>query len=70
VPELPEVETIARGLANAVVGKTIVDAQVSMAKIAVAPPGISFIETLQGERIDAVAAVGSISLSSSAQAGD
>jgi formamidopyrimidine-DNA glycosylase len=54
VPELPEVETIARGLANAVVGKTIVDAQVSMAKIAVAPPGVSFIETLRGERIDGV----------------
>jgi len=54
VPELPEVETIARGLANAVVGKTIVDAQVSMAKIAVAPPGVSFHETLRGERIEAV----------------
>jgi formamidopyrimidine-DNA glycosylase len=54
VPELPEVETIARGLANAVVGKTIADAVVSMAKIAVAPPGVSFIETLRGERIEAV----------------
>ena len=54
MPELPEVETIARGLANAVVGKTIVDAQVSMAKIAVAPPGVSFHETLRGERIEAV----------------
>ena len=54
MPELPEVETIARGLANAVVGKTIADAVVSMAKIAVAPPGVSFIETLRGERIEAV----------------
>ena len=54
MPELPEVETIARGLANAVVGKTIVSAEVSMAKIAVAPPGVSFVETLRGERIDAV----------------
>ena len=54
MPELPEVETIARGLANAVVGKTISDAAVSMAKIAVAPPGVSFVETLRGERIEAV----------------
>ncbi len=54
MPELPEVETIARGLANAVVGKTIADATVSMAKIAVAPPGVSFVETLRGERIEAV----------------
>ena len=54
MPELPEVETIARGLANAVVGKTIAEATVSMAKIAVAPPGVSFTETVRGERIDAV----------------
>jgi formamidopyrimidine-DNA glycosylase len=54
VPELPEVETIARGLANAVVGKTIAAADVFMAKIAVAPPGVSFSEALCGERIDAV----------------
>ncbi len=54
MPELPEVETIARGLANAVVGKTIADATVSMAKIAVAPSGVSFVETLLGERIEAV----------------
>ncbi len=54
MPELPEVETIARGLANAVVGKTIASVEVSMAKIAVAPPGVSFIETLRGERIEAV----------------
>jgi formamidopyrimidine-DNA glycosylase len=51
VPELPEVETIARGLANAVVGKTIASVEVSMTKIAVAPPGVSFSETLRGERI-------------------
>jgi formamidopyrimidine-DNA glycosylase len=54
VPELPEVETIARGLANAVVGKTIASVAVSMAKIAVAPPGVAFAETLRGERIEAV----------------
>ncbi len=54
MPELPEVETIARGLANAVVGKTIADGEVTMAKIAVAPAGVSFIEALRGERITAV----------------
>jgi formamidopyrimidine-DNA glycosylase len=51
VPELPEVETIARGLANAVIGKTIASVEVGMAKIAVAPAGVSFIEMLAGERI-------------------
>jgi formamidopyrimidine-DNA glycosylase len=54
VPELPEVETIARGLANAVVGKTIGVVEVTMAKIAVAPPDVAFTETLRGERIEAV----------------
>jgi formamidopyrimidine-DNA glycosylase len=54
VPELPEVETIARGLANAVTGKTIARVRVSMAKIAVPPPGISFARALHGERIDGV----------------
>ena len=38
MPELPEVETSARGLANAIVGKTI-SVAVSVAKIAVAPAG-------------------------------
>ncbi len=54
MPELPEVETIARGLANAVVGKTIASAAVSMAKIAVAPPGRSFPVDLPGDTIAAV----------------
>lgn len=54
MPELPEVETIARGLANAVVGKTIAAVAVSMAKIVVAPPGLVFERALPGERIDAV----------------
>lgn len=51
MPELPEVETIARGLANAVAGKTIAAVTVSMAKIAVAPPGRSFAADLPGETI-------------------
>ncbi|MFN2459627.1 MAG: bifunctional DNA-formamidopyrimidine glycosylase/DNA-(apurinic or apyrimidinic site) lyase [Candidatus Velthaea sp.] len=55
VPELPEVETIAQGLANAIAGKAIASAVVTMAKIAVAPPGRSFANDLRG---DTVAAVG------------
>ncbi len=51
MPELPEVETIARGLANAVGGKTIASATVSMAKIAVAPVGLAFAAELPGETI-------------------
>ncbi len=54
MPELPEVETIARGLANAVAGKTIASATVSMAKIAVAPAGLSFPVDLPGETISGV----------------
>ena len=54
MPELPEVETIARGLANAIVGKTIGEVEVVMAKIAVAPPGVPFAVTLHGERVEAV----------------
>ena len=51
VPELPEVETIARGLANAITGKTIASATVLMSKIAVAPAGLSFPADLPGETI-------------------
>ncbi len=51
MPELPEVETIARGLANAIVGKTVAAATVTMAKIAVAPTGRSFAVDLPGETV-------------------
>ncbi len=54
VPELPEVETIARGLANAIVGKTIAAATVSMPKIAVAPVGRTFAVELPGETVATV----------------
>jgi formamidopyrimidine-DNA glycosylase len=54
VPELPEVETIARGLANAVRGKTIAGVAVSMRKIAVPPPGENFEATLAGDTIASV----------------
>jgi formamidopyrimidine-DNA glycosylase len=55
VPELPEVETIARGLSNAVTGKTVARVSVSMAKVAIAPDGEAFERALAGE---AVASVG------------
>jgi formamidopyrimidine-DNA glycosylase len=51
VPELPEVETISRGLANAIEGKTIAAVRVVMPKIAVAPAGLDFATALVGERI-------------------
>lgn len=51
VPELPEVETIARGLANAVAGKTIASATVTLPKVAIAPAGEDFERALVGERV-------------------
>lgn len=51
MPELPEVETISRGLANAVEGKTVAGVEVVLAKIAIAPPGVDFARALAGERI-------------------
>jgi formamidopyrimidine-DNA glycosylase len=53
VPELPEVETIARGLANVVVGKTIGSASVILPKV-VSPEPDRFVRDLGGDRIDAV----------------
>ncbi|MHB8230669.1 MAG: bifunctional DNA-formamidopyrimidine glycosylase/DNA-(apurinic or apyrimidinic site) lyase [Vulcanimicrobiaceae bacterium] len=55
MPELPEVETIARGLRAKIVGKTIARVQVRLAKVAVAPAGVDFSRTLAGERIVGVA---------------
>jgi formamidopyrimidine-DNA glycosylase len=54
VPELPEVETIARGLALAIAGKTIDSVKIRLSKMAVAPPGIGFAKALRGERIERV----------------
>jgi formamidopyrimidine-DNA glycosylase len=54
VPELPEVETIARGLANAVTGKTVAAVTVTMRKIAIAPEGEAFEQALAGETIASV----------------
>ncbi len=53
MPELPEVETIARGLANAVGGKTIGRIVVRLPKI-VAPASPAFERALRGERIVSV----------------
>jgi formamidopyrimidine-DNA glycosylase len=50
VPELPEVETIARGLANALTGKTIAAAKVTLDKV-VSPEPRRFEREVVGERI-------------------
>jgi len=54
VPELPEVETIARGLAHTVAGKTIESVKIHLPKMAQAPPGVRFAAALPGERIEGV----------------
>ena len=54
MPELPEVETIVRGLRATVVGKTIARAEVRLRKIAVAPDSVGFARAVAGERIDGV----------------
>ena len=54
MPELPEVETIARGLANTILGRTISAVRVTMKKIALAPPRVDFAKTLVGERVEEI----------------
>jgi formamidopyrimidine-DNA glycosylase len=51
MPELPEVETIVRGLAGKVVGETISRVEVRLARIAVAPQRVDFAKAVTGERI-------------------
>jgi len=51
LPELPEVETIVRGLSRSVVGKRIARAEVRLRKIALAPPHVSFEQAVAGEEI-------------------
>ena len=51
MPELPEVETIVRGLRRGIVGKTIAGAEVRLARMAIAPPGVGFAKALAGERV-------------------
>jgi len=52
LPELPEAETIARGLDRAIAGATILSVEVRSRKNAVAPPGVDFASALRGERIE------------------
>lgn len=54
MPELPEVETIVRGLRPAIAGKAISAVRVSLKKMAVAPAGVDFERALKGERIEAI----------------
>jgi formamidopyrimidine-DNA glycosylase len=54
MPELPEVETIVRGLAATIVGKRIKRVNVRLARIAVAPAGLVFTRALAGERVAGV----------------
>ncbi|MFY9720037.1 MAG: bifunctional DNA-formamidopyrimidine glycosylase/DNA-(apurinic or apyrimidinic site) lyase [Candidatus Cybelea sp.] len=54
MPELPEVETIVRGLERSVVGKTIASVDVRLARVTAAPPGVNFKNSLAGQRIVAV----------------
>ncbi len=53
MPELPEVETIARGLANALTGKTIAGAEVRLPRV-VSPESRRFKRAIAGERIERV----------------
>jgi formamidopyrimidine-DNA glycosylase len=54
LPELPEIETIVRGLAGAIQGKTIESAEVRLAKMAVAPPSLEFESAVAGERVASI----------------
>lgn len=54
MPELPEVETIVRGLAPSLVGRTIVHAEVHWARTLATPPVKKFKEQVRGQKILAV----------------
>ncbi len=51
MPELPEIETIVRGLRRSIVGKRIERAEIRLPKMAVAPPQVSFERAVAGEEI-------------------
>lgn len=53
MPELPEVETIARGLARAIADKTIAQVDVRLPKVAIGN-GVPFTRAVIGERISGV----------------
>ncbi len=54
MPELPEVETIVRGLRRTLPGTTICAVHVLLKKMAVSPAGVDFERAVTGERIEAV----------------
>jgi formamidopyrimidine-DNA glycosylase len=54
MPELPEVETIVRGLSETIVGSTIERAELRLDKMAIAPAGTRFGTAVAGERIAGV----------------
>lgn len=54
MPELPEVETIVRGLSRTIVGKTVERVEIRLARIVAAPSARGFARALAGERIAAV----------------
>ncbi|MBV9148245.1 MAG: bifunctional DNA-formamidopyrimidine glycosylase/DNA-(apurinic or apyrimidinic site) lyase [Candidatus Eremiobacteraeota bacterium] len=51
MPELPEVETIARGLRGLIVGRRVANVHIGLRKMAIAPPGVNFRRALRGEEI-------------------
>lgn len=54
MPELPEVETIVRGLRRAIAGKTIAAVDVRLPRMIVAEPGVNFSRAVRGRRITAL----------------
>ncbi len=54
MPELPEVETIVRGLAAIIPGKTIARAAVRLPKMATAPQGVNLQRAVRGRLVAAV----------------
>jgi formamidopyrimidine-DNA glycosylase len=52
VPELPEIETIVRGLASKITGRTIERAEVRLPRVTISPPKVGFARALAGERIE------------------
>ena len=54
MPELPEVETVSRGLGNAIAGKTLAGAEVFLPKVAVHQHDRPFGDVLSGDRVESV----------------
>ena len=54
MPELPEVETVARGLQASIVGRVIVRTEILWARSVVAPDPTSFSQRVKDQSIEAV----------------